>query len=79
MTWMGEVVGPTGQVEAVEFDPKFLNEAERPNVTVARADIRTAQLPQQSFDVVHARYVLIHLPDYEVALTMMLDSLKPGG
>jgi hypothetical protein len=22
---------------------------------------------------------LIHLPDYEVALTMMLDSLKPGG
>jgi trans-aconitate methyltransferase len=49
---------------AVEFDPKFLNEAERPNVTVVRADIRTAQLPQQSFDVVHARYVLIHLPDY---------------
>ena len=79
MTWIGEVVGPTGQVVAVEFDPKFLNEAERPNVTVVRADIRTAQLPEQSFDVVHARYVLIHLPDYEVALTMMLDSLKPGG
>jgi ubiquinone/menaquinone biosynthesis C-methylase UbiE len=79
MTWMGEAVGPMGQVVAVDLDPKFLSEAERPNVSVVRADIRTAQLPQQSFDVVHARYVLIHLPDYEVALTTMLDCLKPGG
>jgi ubiquinone/menaquinone biosynthesis C-methylase UbiE len=79
MTWMGEVVGSTGEVVAVELDPKFISDAERPNVTVVRADIRTAQLPQESFDVVHARYVLIHLSDYEVALTTMFDSLKPGG
>ena len=79
MTWMGEVVGPTGEVVAVELDPKFISDAERPNVRIMRADIRTALLPQQSFNVVHARYVLIHLPDYEVALTKMLDSLKPGG
>ena len=79
MTWMGEVVGPTGQVVAVDLDPKFLSEAERSNVRIMRADIRTAQLPQQSFDLVHARYVLIHLSDYETVLTTMLDSLKPGG
>ena len=79
MAWMGEAVGPTGQVLAVDLDPKFLSEAERPNLSVVRADIRTAQLPQHSFDVVHARYVLIHLSDYEVALTKMFDSLKPGG
>jgi hypothetical protein len=46
MTWMGEVVGPTGEIVAVELDPKFISDAERPNVTVVRADIRTAQLPQ---------------------------------
>ena len=51
MTWMGEVVGLTGQVVAVGLDPKFLSEPERPNVSVVRADIRTAQIPQQSFDV----------------------------
>ena len=79
MTWMGEVVGPTGQVVGVDLDPKFLSEVERPNVSVVRADVRTAQLSQQSFDVVHARYVLIHLADYEAALTKMLDCLKPGG
>ncbi|NOT22464.1 MAG: methyltransferase domain-containing protein [Nitrospiraceae bacterium] len=79
MTWMSEVVGPTGQVVAVDLDPKFLSGAERPNVSVVQADIRTAQLPQQSFDMVHARYVLIHLPDYETALEKMFNSLKPGG
>ena len=79
MNWMGEVVSSRGRVVAVDLDPKFLREVNRPNVSVVRADIRTAQLPQQSFDVVHARYVLIHLPDYEVALTKMLDCLKPGG
>ena len=79
MTWMGDLVGPMGHVVGVDLDPKFLREVERPNVSVVRADIRTAQLSQQSFDVVHARYVLIHLADYEVALTKMLDCLKPGG
>jgi ubiquinone/menaquinone biosynthesis C-methylase UbiE len=48
-------------------------------VTVVRADIRTAQLQEQSFDLIHTRYVLIHLSDYEVALATMLNSLKPGG
>ena len=79
MNWMGEVVGSTGRVVGVDLDPKFLREVDRPNVSIVRADIRTAQLSQQSFDVVHARYVLIHLADYEVALTTMLDCLKPGG
>jgi SAM-dependent methyltransferase len=79
MTWMGEMVGPTGQVVAVDLDPKFLGESEQSNVEIVRADIRTAQLPEQSFDLVHARYVLIHIPDYETALNRMLDCLKPGG
>jgi SAM-dependent methyltransferase len=79
MTWMAEVVGSTGQVVGVELDPKFLGERDRSNVSVVRADIRAVPLPEQSFDLVHARYVLIHLSDYEVALTKMLDCLKPGG
>jgi SAM-dependent methyltransferase len=79
MTWMSEVVGPTGQIVAVDLDPKFLDESRQSNVEIVRADIRTAQLPEQSFDLVHARYVLIHIPDYETALNRMLDCLKPGG
>jgi ubiquinone/menaquinone biosynthesis C-methylase UbiE len=79
MTWMGVVAGPTGQVVAVDLDPKFLDESRQSKTEIIRADIRTALFLEQSFDLIHARYVLIHLPDYEVALTKMLDSLKPGG
>ena len=79
MTWMGVVAGPTGQVVAVDLDSKFLGGTVRPNVTVMPGDIRTAELPEWSFDLVHARYVLIHIPDYETVLNRMLGCLKPGG
>lgn len=79
MQWMGERVGPSGQVVALDLSTKFLT-AQRPaHIEVQQGDIRTASLPQGSFDLVHARYVLIHLPDYEIALSRMLDALKPGG
>lgn len=79
MRWMSEVAGPTGQVVAVDIAPKFLAPPQPANVEVRQADIRTAPLPPESFDLVHARYVLIHLPDFEAALTQMLACLKPGG
>lgn len=82
MKWMGEMVGPTGQVLAVDLSTRFLadqTDQHGSNVEVRQEDIRTAALPTRSFDVVHARYVLVHMPDYEVALERMLDCLKPGG
>lgn len=79
MTWMGEVVGPTGRVVAVDLDPKFLGVTVQSNVTVVPGDVRAVELPERSFDLIHARYVLIHIPDYETALNRMLDCLKPGG
>lgn len=38
-----------------------------------------AALPEAAFDLVHARYVLIHLPHADRALERMLSALKPGG
>jgi SAM-dependent methyltransferase len=79
MTWMGEVVGPTGQVLAIDLSPRFLSDQNGSNVQIRQDDIRTAALPPRSFDLVHARYVLIHMPDHKAALDRMLDCLKPGG
>ena len=42
-------------------------------------DIRSGGLPNGEFDLAHARLVLIHLPDREVALRRMIDALKPSG
>lgn len=79
MQWMGEKVGPSGHVVALDLTTKFLPDRRPEHVEIHQGDIRTASLPQGSFDLVHARYVLIHLPDYEVALSRMLAALKPGG
>lgn len=79
MSWMSEVVGPAGRVAAVGISTKFLTGDLPSNVAVLPGDIRTVPLADSSFDLVHARYVLIHLPDYGVALLRMLACLKPGG
>ncbi len=79
MQWMGERVGPSGHVVALDLSTKFLTVQRPAHIEVQQGDIRTASLPQGSFDLVHARYVLIHLPDYELALSRMLAALKPGG
>jgi SAM-dependent methyltransferase len=79
MRWMGERVGPSGHVVALDLSTKFLTAQSPAHVEVRQGDIRTAPLLPGSFDLVHARYVLIHLPDYEIALSRMLAALKPGG
>jgi SAM-dependent methyltransferase len=77
--WMAGVVGEDGKVVAVDVDTRFLENIQLPNVEVLEADIRSLPLENHSFDLVHARYVLIHISDFQVALSKMLDLLKPGG
>jgi SAM-dependent methyltransferase len=77
--WLAASVGENGKVVAVDLDTCFVANINQPNVEVLEADIRDLPLEDHSFDLVHARYVLIHIPDFQVALTRMLKLLKPGG
>ncbi|MBW4466440.1 MAG: class I SAM-dependent methyltransferase [Pegethrix bostrychoides GSE-TBD4-15B] len=77
--WMAGVVGESGKVVAVDLDTRFVANLKSSNVEVLEADIRHLSLENHSFDLVHARYVLIHIPDFQVALSRMLDLVKPGG
>lgn len=77
--WMTAVVGESGKVVAVDLDTRFVVNIKSSNVEVLEADIRHVPLENHSFDLIHARYVLIHIPDFQVALSRMLDLLKPGG
>lgn len=79
LDWMAEIVGSSGHVCAVDVSTKFLSAPRPRHVRILQADIRSAPLPEGVFDLVHARYVLIHLPDSDVALSRMLACLKPGG
>ena len=77
--WMAGVVGEKGRVVAVDLDTRFIANIQLPNVEVLETDIRDLPLENHSFDLVHARYVLIHIPEFQVALSRMLNLLKPGG
>ncbi|MER3434900.1 MAG: SAM-dependent methyltransferase [Leptolyngbya sp. ERB_1_1] len=77
--WLAAVVGEQGKVVAVDLDTRFVERFQLPNLEVLQADIRHSPLENHSFDLIHARYVLIHIPDFQAALTRMLNLLKPGG
>jgi SAM-dependent methyltransferase len=81
--WLASRVGPGGRVLATDIDVSWLtggDEAgEHLGYEVRRHDIGTDPVPEESFDLVHARLVLVHVPLREHALRTLVRSLKPGG
>jgi len=78
--WLAERVGPDGSVLVTDIEPRWL--AGLPahgNVRVVRHDIAQEELPEGEFDLVHARLVLLHLPERRAALDRMVRALRPGG
>jgi SAM-dependent methyltransferase len=78
-TWLADRVGPAGRVLVTDIDPRHLDALNRPNVDVQRHDIMTDPLPASTFDLIHARLVLVHLPEWKAVLDRLCHALKPGG
>ena len=75
--WLASRVGAGGRVLATDIDVSWLpGEA---GYEVRRHDIGTDPAPEEAFDLVHARLVLVHVPQREQALRTLVRSLKPGG
>ncbi|MGW1036056.1 methyltransferase [Streptomyces antibioticus] len=79
VSWLAKKVGPTGKVVATDIDTSLLTTVGRPPVEVRVHDVGTEEPPGDGFDLVHARLVLVHVPDRERALASMIKSLRPGG
>ncbi|MBC8008312.1 MAG: methyltransferase domain-containing protein [Prolixibacteraceae bacterium] len=77
--WLAGRCGPDGSVLATDIDTRFLGQSAHANLTVRRHDIVADPLPDEPFDLIHARLVLVHLPERERALDRMVAALKPGG
>jgi ubiquinone/menaquinone biosynthesis C-methylase UbiE len=77
--WMLEQVGDSGRVVAIDLDTRFIEHIRAHTLEVRRADIVTADLKRECFDFVHARYVVMHIPQYRKALDSIVRSLAPGG
>ncbi|WP_432136053.1 MULTISPECIES: methyltransferase domain-containing protein [unclassified Streptomyces] len=78
VSWLAKKVGPTGKVIATDVDTSRLAAA-RPPVEVRVHDVGAQEPPAEGFDLVHARLVLVHVPDRERALRSMIKALRPGG
>jgi SAM-dependent methyltransferase len=77
--WLASQVGTSGRVLATDLDTRFLESLTDPELEVLRHDIARDPLPDTAFDLVHARLILVHVPERELALAKMAGALKPGG
>jgi len=77
--WLAGRVGPGGRVLATDLDTRFLDTLAGPAIEVRKHDIVRDTLPHSAFDLVHARLILVHIPERELALEKMVGALKPDG
>lgn len=77
--WLAERVAPTGRVLATDIDVSWTRQAQSPLIEVLRHDVAADDPPAETFDLVHARLVLVHVADRGQALQSMISVLRPGG
>ena len=70
---------PGGRVVATDLEIRWLVDRVGPHVEVAVQDVVQNEPPGDGFDLVHARLVLMHVPEREEALRRMVSALRPGG
>ena len=76
---LAERVGTSGRVLATDIDVSWIESAAGCALEVRRHDVIHDPPPAETFDLVHARLVLVHLADRAAALRVMIDALRPGG
>lgn len=77
--WLAQSVAPAGRVTATDLQIDFLQALEVPNLDVVRHDIRSDTFATESFDLIHARAVLMHVPVDVPLLGRIISWLRPGG
>lgn len=76
--WLAGRVGSTGRVIATDIDPTRMRPA-LGDVEIRRHDIVADDLEESYFDLVHARLVLLHLPQRRQVVERIFHALRPGG
>ncbi|GII23764.1 class I SAM-dependent methyltransferase [Planosporangium mesophilum] len=76
-SWLAGQVGPAGHVLATDLDPRYL--PSDAGYSVLRHDLRNDPVPGGPWDLIHARLVLVHLPERREILKRLVAALAPGG
>lgn len=76
---LAQRVGTSGRVLATDIDVSWSGPAAGGVLEVRRHDVILDPPPSETFDLVHARLVLVHIKDRAAALQVMSNALRPGG
>lgn len=77
---LAELTGPEGRVLATDLDLSVLGAEGRDGpVEVRRHDVVADPLPDERFDLVHARLLLTHLPERQTVVARLASCVAPGG
>ncbi len=83
---LAAAVSPGGSVVGLDADPshaalarQHVSERGLAGVEVMTADARRTALPARSFDLVHARTLLVNIPGPAEVVAEMVRLAKPGG
>jgi ubiquinone/menaquinone biosynthesis C-methylase UbiE len=75
----GSVVGLEKSAQAAALARAFVRERGFAGIEIAEGDARASGLPRASFDLVHARLVLVNVPKPEEIVREMVALARPGG
>jgi SAM-dependent methyltransferase len=75
--WLARQAGPGGRVLATDLNTRYLPAGR--GYEVLRHDIVTEAVPEGPWDLIHARLVLLHLPQRREVLHRLAAALAPGG
>ncbi|SCL35216.1 Methyltransferase domain-containing protein [Micromonospora rhizosphaerae] len=78
-SWLAARVGPAGHVLATDIDVSWMTAAAGAGYEVRRHNVGVEPPPGDGFVLVHARLVLVHVPQRAAALAAMISALRPGG
>ncbi|WP_432093352.1 class I SAM-dependent methyltransferase [Streptomyces sp. bgisy100] len=70
---------PDGQVVAADIDARYLDAERAGNLRVQEADVTREDYEPGRFDLIHARYLLCHLPERDELIARAAQWLAPGG
>lgn len=77
--WLADRVSPGGHVIATDIDTRHLQALNDSRIEIWRHNLTRDPLPVSAFDLVHARLVLVHIPQRDDILEKMIHAIKPGG
>jgi SAM-dependent methyltransferase len=77
--WLTSAVGAGGIVVATDVDPGVVERLTADHIDARLHDVTVDEFPEASFDLIHARLVLSHLPDRIAVLKKLRRWLCPGG